>query len=654
MNNQRPLFAIAFTFLLSSATTLSATERGHEFPLDLLFSRADVPRIQANAELPLFQEYWQSLLDADFATDDQFLREAFLYAITGDPVRGENARQGMLAMLEEERWDLYMNAKGETLGFLRGGRNTAWMSLSYDWIYPLLSPAEREEILDQIAEKGCVPFTRSLYGMKYPESVERWQFTPEFAKKYHVPDMSQWPVILGHNNFRAVLSGGFALGLSALEGRDDRVEEWKAMLLESYDRSAELYGRDGSYDEGIAYANYANTYLVYLVEVMQRRHGIDLFNQINYVGMMDRNLELAFPHHLDPSGSVNFGDAGPSMNTSNLLWTAGKSRDGMTQHQALNYATKHDLFSLVYYDPSVTPVAPDDSGHFSQLEFDWITTRTGYGLDDLVVSMRSGPPSNHEHADRNSVILKYRGEILLVDSHRPTYDVKSPAWLLRTAEAHNTILIDGQGHPYIDGSQGTNASEASAEIVRKGERPGYVHWTSDATQAHALADPDVSSVTRSVFVFREIPFVLILDKVLKSETPSRIAARWFVENRDLEGTVETDGTTFTMNRPHAKFYATHVSNQPFVVLDAKLPLDESMGVFPYAQVQTSAMTKDALFILAGSPLAPDETQPNIEIQQMGDTWEVEVTQGSHHLKLHIFDRAQIPEVEVIEFTTGSN
>ena len=648
MNNHRRRFAISLTLSLLVAPLTSIAEKGAEFPLNLLFSRADVPRIQANAERPIFRDYWQSLLDADFATDNQYLREAFLFAITGDPVRGENARRGMLAELEEERWDMYMNAKGETLGFLRNGRTTAWMSLSYDWIYPLLSPSEREEILDQIAEKGCVPFTRSLHGMKYPETVERWQFTPEFAKIYHVPDMSQWPTILGHNNFRAVLSGGFALGLSALEGHDDRVPEWKAMLLESYARSAELYERDGSYDEGIAYANYANTYLVYLVEVMQRRHHIDLFDAINYVGMMDSNLALAFPHHLDPSGSVNFGDAGPSMNTSNLFWTAGKSRDGVTQHQALNYATKHDLFSLVYYDPTVASVEPDSSGYFSQLEFDWITTRTGYGVDDLVVAMRSGPPTNHEHADRNSVILKYRGEILLTDSKRPTYDTKNPGWLLRTSAAHNTILIDGQGHPYHDGSAGTNASESSAEIVRSGERPGYVFWTSDATQAHALADPDVASVTRSVFVFREIPFVLILDKVLKSQNPSQIAARWFVENSDGKGSVNTDDRSFTTIRPDAKFSATHASNHPLHVFSDKLPLEESIGVFPYAQVETTGQTKDALFIMAGSPIATDEAQPETSIKQVGDKWIVEVTQRSHHLKLHIFDRGSIPEVEVIE------
>jgi len=57
---------------------------------------------------------------------------------------------------------------------------------------------------------------------------------------------------------------------------------------------------------------------------------------------------------------------------------------------------------------------------------------------------------------------------------RPKGD-KDAEGMKKQIPSNNTILIDGQGHPYIDGSEGTNASEASAEIVRKGERPGYVH-----------------------------------------------------------------------------------------------------------------------------------------------------------------------------------
>ena len=128
-----------------------------KFPLNLLFSAEDIPRIRENTERPMFKEYWQSMLAADVGKDGNFLREAFLYAVTGDTQRGERAREEMLKVLQLKRWDFFLEDGKYTLGLLKAGRLTAWMSLGYDWVYDLLSPEERVEILRQIAEKGCVP-----------------------------------------------------------------------------------------------------------------------------------------------------------------------------------------------------------------------------------------------------------------------------------------------------------------------------------------------------------------------------------------------------------------------------------------------------------------------------------------------------------------
>lgn len=640
--------AVITLFGVSSLSSTPAAAHDDGFPLNLLFSHDDVPQIRENTKLPMFREYWDSLLKADFSEDGNFLREAFIYAITEDPRRGENARQGMLDTLERERWDMFLEDGSIPLGFLTGGRLTAWMSLSYDWIYNLLSEAEREAVLVQIADKGCAPCYRALHGMRYPDTVKGWGFDDEYRKKYDVRDMTRWPVILGHNNFRAVISGGFALGLFAVEGRDPRFAEWKEMLLDSFDRIEPLYKPDGSYDEGIAYANYANTYIVYLVEAMKRKAGIDLFDAANFVGMMDCNLSLFFPHHLDPSGSVNFGDAGRSMNSSNLLWVAKNSRDGLTQYQALNLATNHDLFSLVHYDPSVMAVPPVRRPDFRELDIGWIVTRTGYAMDDLVVAMRSGPPANHEHGDRNSVILKYGGEILFADSKRPTYDYRNPGWLLRTSPAHNTVLIDNEGHQYHNGEEGTNESKASAQIIRKGERPGYVYWTSDATPAYSLVNDDVRSVIRTVLVFREIPFLIVVDKLKKHARPSRFSARWFVENSDKSGTIESNGDRFTITRPHARFVGTCAGDQGVTMQVAKLPLEESVGIFPYLDVSTSKAASDAILITAGSPVKRSEADPNIKIERAGDTWTIEARKGSSELQLRIFDRENVPGFEVVK------
>jgi len=142
---------VLICFLIGMFRPADANSSEKEFPLNLLFSRADIPQILENTKRPLFREFWQEELKKDFSKDKNFMREAFIYAITGDKKRGENAKKGMLETLKLKRWDYFLEDNERTIGFLMGGRLTAWMSLSYDWCYNLLTKKEREEILRQIA-----------------------------------------------------------------------------------------------------------------------------------------------------------------------------------------------------------------------------------------------------------------------------------------------------------------------------------------------------------------------------------------------------------------------------------------------------------------------------------------------------------------------
>ena len=626
-----------------------ADEPAKEFPLNLLFSKEDIPRIRENAKSAMFHKYWQSLLDADVRRDGNFLREAFVYAVTGDKQRGESARKEMIKVLELKRWDFFLEDGKLTVGFLKAGRLTAWMALGYDWTYDLLSPEERTEILRQIAEKGCVPIYRALYGMRYPETVKGWGFDPEQPYAIDVPDMSRWPVILGHNNFRAVISGGLALGTYALMGKDDRTKEWQEMLMDSYYRFAQLFKPDGSYEEGISYCNYAMTYLIYLMDVVKRKERIDLFDAANYTGMMDGNLALLMPYDLDPNGSVNFGDSGGSLSSAVGFWVARNSCDGLWQYIAQNYAPQHDIFSLLYYDPTVTSTPPSSDTHFRQLDIDWIVTRTGYTTGDFVVAMRSGGPSNHEHADRNSIILKYGGEILLADQHRPTYDPNHPNWLLRTSLGHNTVVIDNAAQQYHHGEEGTNAGQSSAKIVRSGRRSGYTFWASDATRAYSLVNDDVKSVTRTVLVFPDFPSLIVIDRLLTSDKPSSFAARWFAENRDANAMCMGNNNTFTISRPHAKFIGTCAGSPEVEVRATKLPLPDSAGVYKYIDVASTQKTKDAFMIMAGVPVSFNGIPPEISIEKTEGHWLVKIAKDEKTLKLNIFDQDTLPEFEILSY-----
>ncbi|HLE56937.1 MAG TPA: heparinase II/III family protein, partial [Rhodothermia bacterium] len=569
-----------FQSLAQSPATGSQSPRP---ALELLFSEDDLSVMRENARLPIFETYWAEVLEADAMEDHNFMREAFIYQITGDPDRGRTAKRLMLETAEMEHWNNFVDGD-LPLGFLTAGRLTAWMALGYDWLYDLLSEEERAAVRQAIAEKGCVPLHRALYGFRHPETVKGWAFAPYsvIEPKSHI-DMTRWPYILAHNNFRAIINGGLTLGLLAVDGHDERVEEWKEIVLDSIVLFNRLLKDDGSYDEAVAYLNYAMTYQVYAMEAARRKLGVDFFDTANFQGMIDYVLAMYLPSHLYGHGSLTFGDAGNSLLSSTSFWVARNARDGLAQHVGLNYSA-HDLFSLLYYDPAVSPLPPPKDSHLVQLDLDWIVSRSGYDLDDFVVGMRSGPPMNHEHGDRNSIQLKAYGEILLADHRTLTYWSGDPEWTMRTSLGHNMVLIDGVGVQYHNGEEGTNESKSHARIVRAGERPGYHFWTSDATQGYQLLNPNVRSVTRSIIAFPDAPAIVVLDKVVTDTAASRISTRWHVEDSDGQGALTVDDGSFTIARPHARLYAAVSGDSNQDVTSGRFDSENKKYPFIFAEV----------------------------------------------------------------------
>ncbi|MFV1979832.1 MAG: heparinase II/III family protein, partial [Rhodothermia bacterium] len=577
------------------------------------------------------------------------LREAFIYVITGDKARGENAKRLVLEQAAEEYWNNFVD--GELpLGFLKTGRVTAWMALSYDWLYDLFSEEERALIRDAIAEKGCVPMYRSLYGMRYPESVTGWAFAPYSDFELPDIDMSRWPEILGRNNFRAIINGGLTLGLIVLEGYDDRIDDWKEITLDSIERFNALFEDDGSYDEAVAYLNYAMTYQIYAMEGARRKLGVDFFDTANFQGMMDFVLAMYMPSDLYGHGSLTFGDAGNSLRSPTAFWVARHASDGQAQYIGLNYSD-HDPLSLLYYDPTVRPTPPGENGHFVELDLDWIISRNGYEVDDFVAGMRSGGPMNHEHADRNSIQLKAYGEILLADHRKITYNRQLPEWVMRTSLGHNTVLIDGVGQQYHKGEEGVNESKSSARIVRSGRRPGYHFWASDATPGYRLVNPDVRSVTRSVITFPDTPAIVVMDKVTKKNDASRISARWYMENGDGLGTVAFADDAFTIRRPHAQFFAAVAGSSDQVLETGSFEFTNRDHPFRFVDVSDAGDVLDSFRIMVGVPLRPDEPDPVVDFVQDGSEWTIRIQKSDSEIVVQAYDRGVLPEFEVVRNDT---
>jgi hypothetical protein len=597
----------------------------------LLFGPADLPRIRANLELPRCAEIRAMLLDVDFAAEAKFLRDevrfnnhvvdfgrvwklvencAFAHAVWGDPRQLDLALAAMRRLCDYPRWDYFLEGGKDTIGIQRASEATIAACYALDWLGPAVPAELRAALEHKIVTEGAPACYRTLYGMKYPDRVQGWTFDPEddYPQAYRV-SLARWPLILNATNLKVIPIGGLSLAAAWFHGRHPEAAKWLQLARQSAQAFATMYGSDGAYDEGVGYWGYTTTHLIMAAEAIHRRLGIDDRKLVNYPGTIRYALSLASPckggliadpklkaaYNATPKGSydpaqdlVNFSDSGTGMDLSAAGWVGATANDPLSHYAAKHVGSLRLLQGAVWYHPEAAEQAPGPELHDVRLSNDWVTARTGWSPEDTVVGFRSGGPANHEHADRNSVVFKAHGDRLLHDPFHAGYSFTTPQWMLRLTSAHTAVLIDGKGHQYHDGHEGTNSSHASATVTDFRTGPGWMTVTSDATDAYALVLPDVTFVARTL-VFLKPDVLLLLDRVqLKAAAPVQL--RFQVFNEDGKGVVTAKGAALGIDRPFASLRATIAARGAVTAGTGRLPMPETAGIYPYGEVVSTAAT----------------------------------------------------------------
>ncbi len=646
--------------------------------LGLFFDAADLPALRARfTSEPMFAPLREKLAAFDRVAERRFLaaevrfndhlvhlsriyttarQMAFFYAMTSDEDAAALAAEAVRTLLQFPKWDFFLEGGARVVGLQRAPGATLAVALCADWLGGFIDDDERARWLRAMGTRGCEPSFLSLYGMRYKDQVVGWTMDETSTYfEYHPEDrvdLSNWPTILDRTNLKAVPASALAVGAVAYQaffGSDDATERWLEQAVYSVSSFADLFARDGSYDEGVSYANSTAGHLAQALTVLWRAQQIDLYDLINWPGLVEYALEMTMPTAADPYGIVNFGDAGSGMTSAAPFWIAGRLRNGRAQWFGQNRARAHDEWSVIWYDHATPPEAPSEGPHCWRSDLDWIVARTGYAADALVVAMRSGGPANHEHADRNSLIVKCFGEILVADPYRPPYSFSDPAWMLRTTAGHSALLIDGQGHQYHDGSEGTNPSDAVARIVRSGERDGVFFWTSDATAAYQLVLPDVASVTRTVVVLHELPAVLVLDKVRKESLPSRLQARFFGYNLDGKGHLDAGAGGFVTRRPGATLQGLAGAAGGVTIRAGTLPIPEATAALhPFAEVSTqeARLAPFLVTVLVLERGAGGEASAQL-FSQPGGVYDITLRHGDATARCRVIDTDALPAFEIL-------
>jgi hypothetical protein len=573
----------------------------------LLFDAEDLPRIRKTLSMPRFAAYWDSLLRADLDADRKFLadelklnnhardflrarqileRSSFVFALTGDRSHLDISRRAIARMLEYKRWDYFLEGGELTIGLQRAPEATIAMCCALEWLGPALDAEMKREMERQIAEKGAPACYQTLYGLKYPERVKGWGFDPEDDYPLRF-DLRRWPLILNSTNLKVIPIAGLGLAACLLYDKHPQAPRWLDLALQSARAFAEMFGPDGSYDEGVGYWGYTALHLTMFIEVVYRKLGRDYRNLINFPGTVRYGLQMSMPTTDRPKDCVNFGDAWSMGDVSVAAWTARTRKDAIAQYAANRVGEIQNHCAAIWYEPALAEQKPASDLLDVRFSNDWVVSRSGWGLADGVVALRSGGPANHEHADRNSVIFKAYGERLLHDPYHAAYSYTEPLWKLRLTESHTAVLIDGKGHQYHDGHEGTNASWAESKIIRYQKTRNSVVATSDATEAYALVNKDVGMVRRTL-LFLKPDVLLLFDAVRMKTAPVPVQVRFQVDNSDGRGSVRSEEKEFLVTRPGATMKARILGSGPMTVRTGKLPVPDQSGIHPYAEAESGA------------------------------------------------------------------
>ena len=605
-------------------------------PRRLFFSEADLPLIRANARTPLLRDLYQSWADApieelaealtQFEASQEMVRDlmkvlyaiehqASVYLVEPTDALKDSLLSGIERLIACPHWDYFRDGGTDVLGIQRASFATVRLLYAREVLSEHISAEFDQRLLAAIAEKGCLPCYRTVEDMDHPETVKGWDFDENHTSFYDLT-MERWPEILGANNLRAAPTGALGLGALALQGHDPRADHWLATAVASTERFLKLLSEDGSYFEGLSYLDYSLRTTLPFIDAHRRLVGdVNWLSKANFDGMLDFVMTMQMGR--TPTGDpdiVNFSDARRNVFPGSMSLIGEYTGNPIAGYAAQHAGHPFWFYDLLWYQPEAPSELPPPALLNHRNDFNWIICRSGWEADDAVLAFKSGGPANHEHADRNHITFKIHGERMLNDHFGAAYDRRHDGWKMRLTGGHNAILLDGQGHEYVNGDHGTNRSKAYANITQWEDHGDHVWWSSDATAAYTIENYHITQVLRSV-LYAKPGIMVVVDQILFRYRPQTVDARFFPDNADSLARLHVNGNRFTLSRPHAQLHGLVASDCGAKPRSTRLDVSAETGDFPCVEVHSPSGLSHQIVTVLAATSGPKSPAPHIAVTQ---------------------------------------
>lgn len=367
------------------------------------------------------------------------LQWAFAYRVTGDRVFLDRARQEMLAVAAFSDWlpDIYLELAEITTG----------MAISYDWLFNDLSNHDRGVLRAAIVDKGIA---QARHGHRTFRST---------------------------NNWNQVCIGGMALGALAVEDDEPALAaDLLAAARQGVFIGLNAYRPDGVYPEGPAYWSYGTSYTVLLAAALRgnKDGNTDRRNDGDW-GLLDapgvKRSARFYAHAIGPSGKYfNFADSTEAQGLPCAIVYLARELDepallAAKRRMIRNGQGLSDIFAplSVLWWPAKTggnTLPTSFSGQGAQPLAIWRSSWSDPGAWWFAIKA-GGAAHSHAHMDAGSFVLELDGLRWARDLGAQDYSSlesrgidlwnmkpDSSRWQVfrLSAQAHNTLTLDGQAH----------------------------------------------------------------------------------------------------------------------------------------------------------------------------------------------------------------
>ncbi len=448
------------------------------------------------------------------------------YLISGDERYADAAKRWMLFMAPF-RMDYHLEDRGQhdtvVYNYEYGLKGYA---LGYDRLYDRLSEAERAAILDHL-EYHCAN--------AYAWVRDRLELHLNYQNSH------------GQQCMHALLTTVLAI---ADESEDTR--RWADWLIRQYVNRIAWGDEDGGYSEGQTYSHKFQFILEGLA-ALRTATGIDVFQKprLRNAGdfwMYCMSLNYWWNHWGDvysllmavPGASADTYISAflASMTGSRYVKWWSDTVVGSPDHIPLRYLSTVGIRPKPPVDIAQARLFPDVGQLAAYDRF--------YDHRSNRIFFRSSPwgGHSHAHADQNSFVLHAGGEIMAMDSGYYTYygDEYHRNFSV-TTNAHNSILVNGEGQPKSINSKGRVATFLNTA--------DYCLFLGDAAEAYPEA---LSRFDRIVLMIR--PDVFVVYDELEAPEPSTYS--WLL-NTVEEAQIDEQAREMIVSQGDQRVRVTHLA-----------------------------------------------------------------------------------------------